>query len=333
LKELSLHIACVEEEYFLGFNVILLRSLLVDHNQTYAAQLCVITTLPSDSLSCGILSLISGLLSTVSLHSPCSAEVKSTEVKESVDANLLKQQLVDFISYLLCSGLVNWISNLCSRCQSPLEGNLDTATLLVASFQCLHSAVDCLFQQENGKKTPASKKDTSGLIDALRESELVGIISSLYGILLHQGSLSRGSVSPLRHSVEILSVVSSAIKLLVCFAKLDLKSFQSVLSAEAISLQFRHISSHLLRVCGRDGPCMLLDNLITCIGYFAVGHSDNQIIIQSGQQPSVLQQLCQLPFIYFSDPSSRLVLFPTLLACSMENVENKAIIEQEMNYE
>ena len=82
------------------------------------------------------------------------------------------------------------------------------------------------YRQENGKKTPASKKDTSGLIDALRESELVGIISSLYGILLHQGSLSRGSVSPLRHSVEILSVVSSAIKLLVCFAKLDLKSFQ-----------------------------------------------------------------------------------------------------------
>ncbi|XP_065573461.1 S phase cyclin A-associated protein in the endoplasmic reticulum-like isoform X2 [Artemia franciscana] len=94
---------------FVDFLIKRLESLLVDHNQTYAAQLCVITTLPSDSLSCGILSLISGLLSTVSLHSPCSAEVKSTEVKESVDANLLKQQLVDFISYLLCSGLINYV--------------------------------------------------------------------------------------------------------------------------------------------------------------------------------------------------------------------------------
>ncbi|XP_040585693.1 S phase cyclin A-associated protein in the endoplasmic reticulum isoform X3 [Mesocricetus auratus] len=56
-----------------------------------------------------------------------------------------------------------------------------------------------------------------------------------------------------------------------------------------------------------------------------------QVIVQSGRHPTVLQKLCQLPFQYFSDPRLIKVLFPSLIAASYNNLQNKIILEQEMS--
>ena len=101
---------------------------------------------------------------------------------------------------------------------------------------------------------------------------------------------------------------------------------------------------------------------IILVGYFAANHSDNQTMVQSGMnvvensiitnfsfffsdfnnflfflsilghQPSVLQQLCNLPFPYFSQTNLREILFPTLLACCHENQENLVVLSQEMSW-
>ncbi len=60
--------------------------------------------------------------------------------------------------------------------------------------------------------------------------------------------------------------------------------------------------------------------------------SSFQSILQSGHQPSVLQQLCSLPFPYFSQPDLRAVLFPTLIAACHDNAENRGILGEEMSY-
>ena len=58
-----------------------------------------------------------------------------------------------------------------------------------------------------------------------------------------------------------------------------------------------------------------------------------QMILQSGHMPSVLQQLCRLPFNYFSDKALRAILLPTLLACCHGNPANRDVLQKEMSYQ
>lgn len=54
-------------------------------------------------------------------------------------------------------------------------------------------------------------------------------------------------------------------------------------------------------------------------------------VIQLGQRPTILQQLCSLPFEYFSDDKLTEILFPTLIVACFLNDDNRAILEQEMS--
>jgi len=53
--------------------------------------------------------------------------------------------------------------------------------------------------------------------------------------------------------------------------------------------------------------------------------------MNSGVQPTILQQLVNLPFKYYSDPDFTKVLFPTLVACCYNNDENLKTLENDLN--
>lgn len=59
-----------------------------------------------------------------------------------------------------------------------------------------------------------------------------------------------------------------------------------------------------------------------------------QLILQSaGAGPSVLQQLCTLPFPFYGAPGLTSYIFPTLLAATHQNPEAMAILSCELSYQ
>ncbi|XP_058622545.1 S phase cyclin A-associated protein in the endoplasmic reticulum isoform X3 [Onychostoma macrolepis] len=179
------------------------------------------------------------------------------------------------------------------------------------------------------------RQDPTGLTALLQSTDLVGVLHMLYCILLHSAlpdSLSTGPVGPQEpYSPAVIQVALQGLRFLNTFALLDLSAFQCVSGAEGLSLAFRHIVSSLLWYCSQHSSEELLHELIICVGYFTVNHPDNQVIVLSGRQPSVLQKLCQLPFQYFSHPRLIKVLFPSLICACYNNLQNKVILQQEMS--
>uniref|UniRef100_A0A7M4ELJ8 S-phase cyclin A associated protein in the ER n=1 Tax=Crocodylus porosus TaxID=8502 RepID=A0A7M4ELJ8_CROPO len=177
-----------------------------------------------------------------------------------------------------------------------------------------------------------TRQDPTGLTAVLQATDLVGVLHMLYCILFHGTISDSNTASPKESYAEnTIQVAIQSLRFFNSFAVLDLPAFQSVVGAEGLSLAFRHIISSLLSYCSQHTCEGLLHEVIVCVGYFTVNHTDNQVIVQSGRHPTVLQKLCQLPFQYFSDPRLIKVLFPSLIAACYNNLQNKIILEQEMS--
>lgn len=71
--------------------------------------------------------------------------------------------------------------------------------------------------------------------------------------------------------------------------------------------------------------------MILLIGYFTVLNNDNQIKMELGTPPTILQQLCNLPFNYFSDKKLIAILYPTLICCCFDNEKNKYVLTTELS--
>eukprot|EP00116_Pleurobrachia_bachei_P000544 sb/3460806/ len=78
---------------------------------------------------------------------------------------------------------------------------------------------------------------------------------------------------------------------------------QSVLDSEGMSLELRHVCNYLLTCATHNNYNTVLDMCIQLIGYVVFSHPSNQILLQNGPSPSILQLLTSLPFSYFSDVS------------------------------
>uniref|UniRef100_A0A3B3RBL1 S-phase cyclin A-associated protein in the ER n=1 Tax=Paramormyrops kingsleyae TaxID=1676925 RepID=A0A3B3RBL1_9TELE len=237
-------------------------------------------------------------------------------------------RIQDLISYVVSVGLLD---KLCA-CFLSVQGSGDEspkmATFLSQATALLHGVCRLCF----AVTAPAHPICPTGLAALLRGTDLLGVLHMLYCVLL-QGVLPEPGLAtpPEVYPPAVAHVALQSVRFLNAFALLDLPAFQSVLGAEGLSLAFRHIVSSLLCYCSQQTDESLLHEVIICVGYFTVSHPDNQAIVQSGRQPSVLQKLCQLPFQYFSEPRLVRVLFPTLISACHSNPQNKVILQQEMS--
>ncbi|KAG5839667.1 hypothetical protein ANANG_G00207370 [Anguilla anguilla] len=240
----------------------------------------------------------------------------------------------DLISYVVNMGLIDKLYSCFLSVQGPVDESPKMAAFLQQATALLHSMCRLYFAVTGRAPSVFDNKrqDPTGLTALLRSTDLVGVLHTLYCILLHGSAPEPASAGPQEgYPPAVIQVALQGVRFLNSFALLDLTAFQSVLGAEGLSLAFRHIVGSLLWYCAQRPSEDLLHEVIVCVGYFTVNHPDNQVMVQSGRQPSVLQKLCQLPFQYFSHPRLIRVLFPTLICACHSNPQNKVILQQEMS--
>nr|XP_019606787.1 PREDICTED: S phase cyclin A-associated protein in the endoplasmic reticulum isoform X11 [Rhinolophus sinicus] len=265
---------------------------------------------------------------------PALPKISTQEMRnKSSQGDAFNSRVQDLISYVVSSGLVDKLCGCFLSVQGPVDESPRTAALLQHAAGLLQGACTLCFAVTRRPYSifDSNRQDPTGLTAALQATDLAGVLHMLYCVLFH-GSISEPGTASLKESYpqSTVQVAIQTLRFFNSFAALDLPAFQSIVGAEGLSLAFRHIASSLLSHCSHVSCESLLHEVIICVGYFTVCHPDNQVIIQSGRHPTVLQKLCQLPFRYFSDPRLIRVLFPSLIAACYNNHQNKTALEQEM---
>ncbi|XP_072290662.1 S phase cyclin A-associated protein in the endoplasmic reticulum isoform X3 [Eucyclogobius newberryi] len=287
-----------------------------------------------EGLTTGLLQTISSILSFLwPLFNESGERITSPDAKmKSSATDAFNTRTQDLISYVVNVGLIDKLYGVFLSIQSPVDDCPKMSSFLREASALLHNICKLCFVV-NGRAPSIfdnKRQDPSGLSSLLQGTDLVGVVHTLYSILLHTFPDSSSHCQE-PYSSGVIQVALNGIRFLNSFALLNLPAFQSVLGAEGLSLAFRHVVSSLLWYCSQHSSEALLHEVIICVGYFTVNHPDNQGIVQSGRQPSVLQKLCQLPFQYFSHPGLIRVLFPTLISACYNNPHNKVILQHEMS--
>ncbi|XP_022657145.1 S phase cyclin A-associated protein in the endoplasmic reticulum-like isoform X2 [Varroa destructor] len=263
------------------------------------------------------------------------------------DIGDLRGRVVDLISYTVSVGILDKLMYYFTYIQRPrdCESQVVSDTLLhalhfVAGLVRLLAAVE-----NNGTVTQAqtalsdeAPSDSTQLLFTLRRTDAMGVVALLYSTLLCQGATPRGKEDngvPARMPQRQVGITLAACHLLTNLASAELSTFQEVLGREGVSLQIRHIASYLLWYCSHHVQEVeerkLLHQVLLLVGFFAVDNRDNQNVIHTGGQPTVLQMLCKLPFDYFCDNMLRDILIPTLLACCSLNEQNTLLLCEEIS--
>ncbi|XP_062246267.1 S phase cyclin A-associated protein in the endoplasmic reticulum isoform X1 [Platichthys flesus] len=291
-----------------------------------------------EGLTTGLLQTIATILGSLWPHLSESGQgetplISSPDAKVKSPTESFNTRSQDLISYVVNMGLIDKLYGCFLSIQGPVDEHPKMSAFLQQASALLHSM--CKLRFVVTARAPSifdnKRQDPTGLTALLQSTDLVGVVHTLYCILLHSFSPESASQSQEPYGPGVIQVALQGIRFLNSFALLDLSAFQSVLGAEGLSLAFRHIVSSLLWYCSQHSSEELLHEVITCVGYFTVNHPDNQVIVQSGCQPSVLQKLCQLPFQYFSHPRLIKVLFPSLISACYNNPQNKVILQQDMS--
>ncbi|KAF3776689.1 S phase cyclin A-associated protein in the endoplasmic reticulum [Nymphaea thermarum] len=104
-----------------------------------------------------------------------------------------------------------------------------------------------------------------------------------------------------------------------------------------LQMEFFHLMSFFLSHCtskwksATDQVGLLLLETLLLLGYFALFHPGNQAVLRWGKSPTILHKVCDLPFVFFSDPDLTPVLAGTLVAACYGCEQNRGVVQQELS--
>ncbi|XP_075107684.1 uncharacterized protein LOC107803053 isoform X2 [Nicotiana tabacum] len=225
-----------------------------------------------------------------------------------------------------------------------LAANTETADVLQESTTIV--TYDTL-QMVEKKSQDNSKGHISGnasvlkqavkfLLSAISETGLVCLPSMLTAVLLQANNRCSEQASFVLPS-NFEDVATGVLKVLNNLALIDISFVQKMLARPDLKMEFFHLMSFLLSHCtskwggATDQIGLLLLESLSLLSYFSLFHHENQAVLRWGKSPTILHKVCDLPFVFFSDPELMPVLAGTMVAACFGCEQNKDVIQQELS--
>jgi hypothetical protein len=179
--------------------------------------------LPYCPTASSLMDLLAIILSTLAVvegdKKHCNAISSSSEV--------LLCQTTDIVSYIVGLGILDKLSQYLNNVHGPIDIDNLTGVEYLQHALALISAIIRLAARRYGDVVDKKKgDDPTQLIATLKATQLVGIVSLMYGMLLHTDAPARSDNAPPCLSAHTLSIVESAFNLLNNVASLNLSLLQ-----------------------------------------------------------------------------------------------------------
>ena len=248
---------------------------------------------------------------------------------------ILHEVCLDLINYALSIGLMDQIFVIFNVVCGPME-NTDTESIVLKSMEILtvitcHLKKDCRIVT-NSKHKHHENPDTQIFSNKLKQFPSMNVTSLLYSIILHSGPPKPQNASPPKLSARTVAITTIAFGFINNAFLINHNAMQvGVGSDETRVNEFKLLVCYLIGYSKYFDNNELLDQLIVSVGYFVLFSCQNQDAIQSGRLPTILQHLVDLPFKYFSSPELKDILFPTLIAATFDNENNRDALSKDVN--
>ncbi|OVA00752.1 hypothetical protein BVC80_9083g41 [Macleaya cordata] len=255
-------------------------------------------------------------------ESPSSVGVLEKELTDtSIKLNLVSSVLMDEADAPGESG------------KNPIEGHTKCS-----SQKDEKSSMDIGVGQKS-ENILGTKQPIAFLLSVIAETGLVSLPSLLTAVLLQANNrLSSEQASYVLPS-NFEEVSTGVLKVLNNLALLDIKLMQRMLARPDLQMEFFHLMSFLLSHCtikwkaASDQVGLLLLESLLLLGYFALFHPGNQAVLRWGKSPTILHKVCDLPFVFFSDPELMPILAGTLVTACYGCEQNRDVVQQELSIE
>ncbi|KAM1186535.1 hypothetical protein FF1_015677 [Malus domestica] len=191
--------------------------------------------------------------------------------------------------------------------------------------------------EQKNENIVSAEQPVAFLLSAVSETGLVSLPSLLTSVLLQANNrlASEQTSDALPSNFE--DVATGVLKVLNNLALLDLKFMQRMLARPDLKMEFFHLMSFLLSHCtskwkaANDQVGFLLLESLLLLGHFALFHLGNQAVLRWGKSPTIIHKVCDLPFVFFSDPELMPILAGALVGACYGCEQNKGVVQQEIS--
>ena len=246
----------------------------------------------------------------------------------------------DLLEYLLLSNIVGKFKSKYISLTGPSEittgfGSFSLVLLKsLAMFETLTYQININFLTK-----PVYVKQTKinqNILYVFEYSEIFGLIQLLSILLLSNGPLRPNEKVKIKQQQQIvISASLLAIKIINNICRIDLTLVQNIVAQSINQEQMQHVILYIIcysleYLDTLDEIKELLHEVLLLTSYLSLQNERFQNLVSKGEM-TIIQQICQLPFSYFSEKLLKDILFPTLIAITYNHERNTKILSDEIN--